>query len=649
MNVVIWFDIAAFCLLFIQWYILFFRRHVVTGQIARFRLVLVMITIATAADFFCSVADSLVFMGKESFLTDVRLMMAGSTVYYLTHFLTLVGFLMYISALFKLNENTMPIHLLYGIPAVITFTALMLNLLTGQIFYYDQGKVYHRGAYVMLVYFCALVYVIYAQYLLVRYSGMMQREKRWTLYCMLIFVVVSNLIQLAFPQLRVENFAVTLDAMLVYLFIESPANYIDSQTGLLAAESFYIHFNSVLYDHESMKLLFLSLDDIDEWDREVGKATTDAAIVNVSGYLRGLKGITETYRMNRYLFILNLSLTDEEEIGDLIEDIRDWFSRSIVVGNYKIALANCTMRVDAPEQILTEMDVMGAVEMMSNIAMHRNRREIKFDDLEIEKHNRTRHVDLELREGIPHSRYRIGFQPIYSMTAKRFSHFDTDVSFVIDGVGEVRFSKVLSIAEQNGSIEEMFAYIVEGVCRRIREYEFEKKGIHTVDIKLPMTQLLKQESIDRIVGIIDSYEISHKMIVFELQEESLENYEGQIRSGIEQLNGRGFKFVLNNYGYGFTNAEILIKMPLVAVTLDNRLTKAGGTDEKADRLLRSTMDLLMGLGLRAKAEHIESEAERDYAMELGCELLQGYYYVGLLYDREIGDFLERSKKGGEGA
>ncbi len=640
MNAIIWFDIAALCLLFILWYILFLRRSVVTGQIVRFRLVLVLITVATVADFFSTVSDNLVYAGISSPLTDVRLMVACSTVYYLAHFLTLVGFVTYISALFKINENARLVHMVYGIPATATMMALLLNLLTGQIFYYDARGVYHRGTHVLLVYLLAGVYIVYAAYLLVRYSGTMQREKRLSLYGMVFFVIASNLIQLFFPELRVENFAVTLDALLVYLFIESPANYIDSQTGLLSAESFYMHFNSVLNNHERMKLLFLSLDDIDEWDREVGKATTDAAIVNVAGYLRTLKGNGETYRMNRNLFIMNLSITEEGAIEDMIEDVREWFSRSIVVGNYKIALANCTMRVDAPEQVLSEMDVLGAVEMMSDVEMHRNRREIRFDDLGIEKHNRTRHVDLELREGIPHRRYRIGFQPIYSMTSRRFSHFDTDVSFIIDGVGEVRFSKVLSIAEQNGSIGEMFAFIVDGVCRRIKEYDFEKRGIHTVNIKLPMTQLLKQEGIDRMVGTIDAYGIPHKMIIFELQEESLENYEGQIRSGIEQLNDKGFKFVLNNYGYGFTNAEILVKMPLTAVTLDNRLTKAGGTDEKADRLLRSTLDLITGLGLRAKAEHIETEAERDYAMALGCELLQGYYYVGLLYDDEIGEFLE---------
>ena len=464
---------------------------------------------------------------------------------------------------------------------------------------------------------------------------------------MVIFVVISNFIQFFWPVLRVENFAVTLDALIVYLYIESPANFIDSQTGLLSAESFYIHFQILLKNHGSMKLLFLSLDDIDEWDREVGKATTDAAIVNVAGYLRRLPGIVEVYRINRYLFLIHLAITDEEAIEELTEDVRRWFSRSIVVGNYKIGLASCTMRVDCPEQILSETELLGAIEMMSDIESHRNRKEMQFNELGIEKHNRTRHVDVELREGIPHDRYRFGFQPIYSLSAKRFSHVDTDISFLIDGVGEVRFSKVLSIAEQNGSIDEMFGYIVEEICREIRAYHFIENGVHTVDVKFPLTQLLKQENIDRVVGIIDSYEIPHNMIIFELQEESLENYEGQIRSGIEQLSRRGFKFVLNNYGYGFTNAEILVKMPLVAVTLDNRLTNAGDSDEKADRLLRATMELLSGLNLRAKAEHIETPKQDEYARRLGCDLLQGYYYVGLLYKDEIEDFLSGQRNGGE--
>ncbi|MBQ7678141.1 MAG: EAL domain-containing protein [Lachnospiraceae bacterium] len=646
MNAIIWFDVAAVCLLMIEWYILFLRRHVVSGQIRRFRLTMALITIATVSDLFCTLADIEVYrvtyqLAREShytFLSNVYLQTGLSTVYFLAHSFTLMAFVMYISSLFNLNENTSFVRLVYQIPAAVVITSVFLNLYTGQIFYYDDLRVYHRGPYVLIIYFIALVYLFYAVHILARYTRQVQREKRWSLFCMIIFIVLSNFIQYFCPVLRVENFAVTLDALMVYLFIESQSNYIDSQTGLLSAESFFVHFNIAVKNHMGLKLLFLSLDDIDEWDREVGKATTDAAIVSVSGYLRSLSGVTEVYRMNRYLFLMHLSLTKEDAIEDLIENIRIWFLRSIVVGNYKIALANCTMRLDCPDQVMSETEMAGAVEMMSAVASHRNRREIRFDELGVEKHTRTRHIDLELREGIPHSRYRFGFQPIWSQTAKAFSHVDTDVSFMIDGVGEVRFSKVLSLAEQNGSIDEMYAFIVEEIASRIKRYSLAAYGVHTVDIKMPMTQLLKQETINRIIGIIDKYEIPHKMIIFELQEESLENYEGQIRSGIEQLNRRGFNFVLNNYGYGFTNAEILVKMPLVAVTLDNRLTISGSRDEKADRLLRSTMELLTGLGLRAKAEHIETEEQMAYARRLGCELLQGYYYVGLLYNNEIEDF-----------
>lgn len=328
------------------------------------------------------------------------------------------------------------------------------------------------------------------------------------------------------------------------------------------------------------------------------------------------------------------------------ENIRQWFSRSIIVGSYKIGLASCMMRIDSPGQVISETDMQGAIEMMADISLHRNRRQMRFDDLGIERHNRAHQLDLELREGIPHHRYRFGFQPIYSIRAGYFSHVDTDVSFLIDGIGEVRFSKVLAVAEQNGAIDEMYAFIVEKICERIETDDLKGAGVHTVDIKMPMTQLLKKETIDRIVGIVDAHHVPHEMIIFELQEESLENYEGQIRSGIEQLHDRGFNFVLNNYGYGFTNAEILVRMPLVAVTLDNRLTKSGLTDDKADRLLKSTLELLGGLGLRTKAEHIETEELMLYAKNLGCDLLQGYFFVGLLYDDEVKDFSEEQGNGG---
>lgn len=267
MDANIWFDVAALWLLAIQWYILFLRRHVGGGRISRFKLCLSLITIAAVCDTFNTFSDIMIYKGKYSILTNTAVMMSATTLYYLAHSLTMVAFVMYLSSLFKLDENGEIVRLIYGVPASIIFTAIGLNLLTGQVFYYANGRYYRRGPFVLLIYSVAVVYLLYALYVLLRYAKQVTREKRWTLFSMIIFIFSSNIIQFFNPIMRVENFAVSVVAVMIYLFIESPSNYIDSQTGLFGEDSFFVHFNSSLRNHAEMRLLFVSLDDVDEWDR----------------------------------------------------------------------------------------------------------------------------------------------------------------------------------------------------------------------------------------------------------------------------------------------------------------------------------------------------------------------------------------------
>ena len=110
---------------------------------------------------------------------------------------------------------------------------------------------------------------------------------------------------------------------------------------------------------------------------------------------------------------------------------------------------------------------------------------------------------------------------------------------------------------------------------------------------------------------------------------------------MKSITDSGFRFILENYGNGYTNASALVDMPISLVTIDKVLTKAALDSELARNLVNCTIDFLREFNLQTKAEHIETVDSLDYALNTGFDYLQGYYFSKPLSVDDLTVFLKK--------
>ena len=119
------------------------------------------------------------------------------------------------------------------------------------------------------------------------------------------------------------------------------------------------------------------------------------------------------------------------------------------------------------------------------------------------------------------------------------------------------------------------------------------------------------------------------------------DYDGIIVDNMRDISNAGFRFILENYGNGYTNASALLDMPINAVTIDKVLTRSALTSELAANLMDCTIEFLKEFGLHVKADHIETKQLMDYSLQLGCDYLQGYYFSNPLMVDDLTNFLKK--------
>jgi diguanylate cyclase (GGDEF)-like protein len=115
-------------------------------------------------------------------------------------------------------------------------------------------------------------------------------------------------------------------------------------------------------------------------------------------------------------------------------------------------------------------------------------------------------------------------------------------------------------------------------------------------------------------------------VVFELTEVAAIRHHGRVRDIIRMLRARGFRVALDDLGAGYSGLNALAQLEPDFVKLDMELVRRLPSDARTRRLVKHVLEFADEEGMTAIAEGIETEEERSIITELGCPLLQGYYF-----------------------
>ena len=136
----------------------------------------------------------------------------------------------------------------------------------------------------------------------------------------------------------------------------------------------------------------------------------------------------------------------------------------------------------------------------------------------------------------------------------------------------------------------------------------------SVLVTLPIPALVESHRprSDRWPGII--VEVTEDQIVREMQ---------RVQAIAQQLHGSGIKIAIDNFGAGYSSFSTLREIPFIEIKLDSSFVKNCALDATNAAICQTAVDLAHRFGSAAVAEGIESAADLQALMIMGCDFGQG--------------------------
>lgn len=116
-------------------------------------------------------------------------------------------------------------------------------------------------------------------------------------------------------------------------------------------------------------------------------------------------------------------------------------------------------------------------------------------------------------------------------------------------------------------------------------------------------------------------------VVLEVTERQLLEDAKAVADRVEKLRAFGFRIAVDDLGAGYASLNAFATLNPDFVKLDIGLVRDVDSSELKARLIASIIRVCREMGMTVVAEGVETVAERDTLVELGCDLLQGFLFA----------------------
>jgi EAL domain-containing protein (putative c-di-GMP-specific phosphodiesterase class I)/CheY-like chemotaxis protein len=117
--------------------------------------------------------------------------------------------------------------------------------------------------------------------------------------------------------------------------------------------------------------------------------------------------------------------------------------------------------------------------------------------------------------------------------------------------------------------------------------------------------------------------VAHRVVLEVTERASLDNVK-DVRGKIGELRQMGFRIAIDDLGAGYAGLTSFATLEPEFVKLDMSLVRDIDQSHTKEALVRSMASVCKELGMLVVAEGVETPAERDLLVSLGCDFLQGY-------------------------
>ncbi|MBL8328867.1 MAG: bifunctional diguanylate cyclase/phosphodiesterase [Rubrivivax sp.] len=232
----------------------------------------------------------------------------------------------------------------------------------------------------------------------------------------------------------------------------------------------------------------------------------------------------------------------------------------------------------------------------------------------------------DLRDAVERNELMLYYQPKIDAQSLQITAAEALLRWQHPKRGIVSPAIFVPIAERHGLIGVIGDWVLREATRQAGEWR--DRGLRMrVAINVSGLQMRQHDFTDRLARMLAQHRLRPERFTCEITETVAMEDTQVTHEAFNRLGKLGVHVSIDDFGTGHSSLALLRRLPAAELKIDRAFVTDLGRSGDALAVAKAVVQLAHSLDLRVVAEGVETEAQRDILVSLGCDELQGFLFA----------------------
>jgi diguanylate cyclase (GGDEF)-like protein/PAS domain S-box-containing protein len=235
-------------------------------------------------------------------------------------------------------------------------------------------------------------------------------------------------------------------------------------------------------------------------------------------------------------------------------------------------------------------------------------------------------MESSLRHALEAKEFELHYQPLVSLKAGKIIGAEALIRWRHPDLGIIMPDRFIPVAEDSGMINLIGDWVLFAACRQAQAWLAQGLPLQTIAVNVAPVQFRQPGFVEMVAGALSVSGLPAECLELELTERTVMHDVDVTLGTLTALHRMGVALSLDDFGTGYSSLAYLKRFPVGKLKIDRSFIRDLETDPD-DRAIASTI-VSMGRSLRLSvlAEGVETAEQLSILRDMGCEMVQGYYF-----------------------
>jgi EAL domain-containing protein (putative c-di-GMP-specific phosphodiesterase class I) len=186
-------------------------------------------------------------------------------------------------------------------------------------------------------------------------------------------------------------------------------------------------------------------------------------------------------------------------------------------------------------------------------------------------------------------------------------------------------AEFVGLAEETGLIVTLGTFVLQTACHDLHRWHKDGLGTEiTMSVNVSPPQLRVPGFVAQLAQTLEDAGLAGSSLLLEITESML--IDGALDEAVlHAIRALGVRIAIDDFGTKYSTLSYLSRLPIDALKIDESFVR--DIDNGAGRVVVTAIAALgRALGIEVIAEGVETPAQLETISEIGCSVVQGFYF-----------------------